>query len=42
MAEKRVLLSGEHFSVDHTIVQAWASHKGMRRKDDVGARRLSA
>jgi transposase len=40
--EKRVLLSGEHFSVDHTIIQAWASHKGMRRKDDVGALRLSA
>lgn len=27
------LLSGEHFSVDGTLIQAWASHKSMRRKD---------
>ncbi|HRD98553.1 MAG TPA: IS5 family transposase [Rubrivivax sp.] len=33
MAEKRGLLSGEHFSVDGTLIQAWASHKSMRRKD---------
>ena len=33
MAEQRGLLSGEHFSVDGTLIQAWASHKGMRRKD---------
>jgi len=33
MADKRGLLSGEHFSVDGTIIQAWASHKSMRRKD---------
>ena len=33
MAEKRGLLSGEHFSVDGTLIKAWASHKSMRRKD---------
>ncbi len=33
MAEQRRLLSGEHFSVDGTLIQAWASHKSMRRKD---------
>jgi len=27
------LLSGEHFSVDGTLIQAWASHKSVRRKD---------
>lgn len=33
MANKRGLLSGEHFSVDGTLIQAWASHKSLRRKD---------
>jgi transposase len=33
MAEKRGLLSGEHFSVDGTLIQAWAGHKSVRRKD---------
>ena len=33
MAHQRGLLSGEHFSVDGTLIQAWASHKSMRRKD---------
>lgn len=33
MADKRGLLSGEHFSVAGTLIQAWASHKSMRRKD---------
>lgn len=33
MADKRGLLSGEHFSVDGTLIQAWASHKSLRRKD---------
>lgn len=33
MANERDLLSGEHFSVDGTLIQAWASHKSMRRKD---------
>ena len=30
MANKRGLLSGEHFSVDGALIQAWASHKSMR------------
>lgn len=33
MADKRGLLSGEHFSVDGTLIQAWAGHKSLRRKD---------
>jgi transposase len=33
MARQRGLLSLEHFSVDGTLIQAWASHKSMRRKD---------
>jgi uncharacterized protein YdeI (YjbR/CyaY-like superfamily) len=33
MANKRGLLSGEHFSVDGTLILAWASHKSMRCKD---------
>lgn len=33
MADRRGLLSLEHFSVDGTLIQAWASHKSMRRKD---------
>jgi transposase len=33
MANKRGLLSGEHFSVDRTLIQAWVSHKSMRCKD---------
>jgi transposase len=33
MADKRGLLSGEHFSVDGTLIQAWASQKSVRRKD---------
>jgi hypothetical protein len=32
-ARDKGLLSGEHFSVDGTLIQAWASHKSMRRKD---------
>ncbi|WP_175815946.1 IS5 family transposase [Burkholderia diffusa] len=32
-AHKRGLLSGEHFSVDGTLIHAWASHKSIRRKD---------
>lgn len=32
-AQKRGLLSGEHFSVDGTLIQAWASHKSIRHKD---------
>jgi transposase len=33
MAQSKGLLSGEHFSVDGTLIKAWASHKSMRRKD---------
>jgi len=34
LAEQRDLLSKEHFSVDGTLIQAWASHKSFRPKDD--------
>jgi transposase len=33
MAEEQDLLSGEHFSVDGTLIQAWAGHKSFVRKD---------
>lgn len=33
MARQKGLLSGEHFSVDGTLIQAWASHKSLRGKD---------
>ena len=33
-ADREGLLSREHFSVDGTLVEAWASHKSLRRKDD--------
>ena len=32
-ADKHGWLSGEHFSVDGTLIQAWASHKSFVRKD---------
>ena len=32
-ADQQGLLSGEHFSVDGTLIQAWASHKSFVRKD---------
>jgi transposase len=32
-AEDKGLLSGEHFSVDGTLIQAWAGHKSFVRKD---------
>ena len=35
-AERAGLLSNEHFSVDGTLIQAWASHKSFVRKDDSG------
>jgi transposase len=34
MARTRDLLSDEHFSVDGTLIQAWASHKSFRPKDE--------
>src|SRR6266404_1512937 len=33
LADQQGLLSKEHFSVDGTLVQAWASHKSFRPKD---------
>lgn len=33
MAASKGLLSGEHFSVDGSLIQAWASHKSVRSKD---------
>ena len=33
LPEVRGLLSDEHFSVDGTLIQAWASMKSFRRKD---------
>ena len=35
-ARERELLSDEHFSVDGTLVEAWASQKSFRPKDDPG------
>jgi transposase len=36
LAERRSLLSKEHFSVDGTLIQAWASHKSFVPKDSDG------
>jgi transposase len=33
LADQKELLSKEHFSVDGTLIQAWASHKSFRPKD---------
>jgi hypothetical protein len=33
IAGKNDLLSGEHFSVDGTLIQAWAGHKSFVRKE---------
>jgi transposase len=33
LAEQQGLMSDEHFSVDGTLLQAWASHKSFRPKD---------
>ncbi len=35
-AEKKHLLSSEHFTVDGTIIEAWASIKSIRPKDEDG------
>jgi len=35
-AEAAHLLSDEHFSVDGTLIEAWASHKSFQRKDRPG------
>jgi hypothetical protein len=34
MAQQKDWLSGEHFSVDGTLIQAWAGHKSFVRRDD--------
>lgn len=36
LADKQGLLSKEHFSVDGTLIQAWASQKSFRPKDGSG------
>jgi transposase len=36
-AERRQLLSSDHFTVDGTLLQAWASLKSVRPRDDEGA-----
>jgi len=36
MAKKRGLLSDDHFTVDGTLIEAWASHKSFRPKDESG------
>ncbi len=35
-ARSRDLLSTEHFTVDGTLIEAWASHKSFKRKDGAG------
>jgi transposase len=34
LAQAQPYLSDEHFTVDGTLLEAWASHKSFRRKDD--------
>jgi transposase len=36
MARQKGMLSAEHFTVDGTMIEAWASHKSFRRKDGGG------
>lgn len=36
LAKERGLLSEDHFTVDGTLIEAWASHKSFRPKDDSG------
>lgn len=43
LAEWKKLVSDEHFLVDGTLIQAWASHKSFVKKDeDPGGRREMA
>lgn len=35
-AKKQGLVSQEHFTVDGTIIEAWASHKSFQRKEESG------
>ena len=41
VADAKGLLSKEHFSVDGTLIQAWASHKSFRPKDGSNDQRPS-
>jgi hypothetical protein len=41
-AKVKRLLSNEHFSVDGTLIEAWASMKSFRPKDGSGNRRRRA
>jgi transposase len=36
IAEARELVSDEHFSVDGSLLEAWASHKSFQRRDGTG------
>src|ERR1700737_268178 len=36
-ARQRSLLSDEHFTVDGTLIEAWAGHKSFKRKDGQAA-----
>jgi len=36
LANEQQLLSSEHFTVDGTLIQAWAGHKSFKPKEDVG------
>ncbi len=36
MADERGWLSGEHFSVDGTLIQAWAGHRSFKPRDGSG------
>jgi transposase len=38
-ARKRHLLSNEHFTVDGTLIEAWASQKSFRPKEETGQKR---
>jgi hypothetical protein len=37
LADQRQLLSHEHFTVDGTLLEAWASHKSFRPLDELPA-----
>ena len=37
-ARERGLLADEHFTVDGTLIEAWAGHKSFKRKDNPGAK----
>jgi len=37
LADERVLVARDHFSVDGTLIQVWASHQSFRAKDGSGA-----